>query len=92
MTLDELRIAIDSIDNEIAPLLARRMDLAAQVAGAKRESGAPILQPAREQAILERLSGQVDAQYQPALQAVYEAILRASRAYQEECQQLKVLP
>ena len=84
MTLDELRIAIDSIDNEIVPLLARRMALAAQVACIKRESGAPVLQPAREQAILKRLSGQVDAQYLPALETIYTAIFRASRACQED--------
>jgi len=42
MTLDELRAEIDRIDDEIAPLLARRMSLAAQVAAVKRRTGAPM--------------------------------------------------
>jgi len=84
MNLDHLRSEIDKIDDEIAPLLARRMALAAQVAIAKRKSGAPVLQPGREKAVLARLGAGMDAQYLPALEAVYEAIFRASREIQEE--------
>jgi len=83
MTLDHLRGEIDRIDDELAALLARRMALAAQVAAAKRETGAPVLQPDRERAILARLGGTMEPQYQPALEMIYEAIFRASREYQE---------
>jgi len=83
MTLDKLRIEIDQIDDEIAPLLARRMALAAQVAAAKRETGAPVSQPAREQAVLARLGAGIDPQYIPALETVYKAIFRASKELQE---------
>ncbi|MCL1952647.1 MAG: chorismate mutase [Oscillospiraceae bacterium] len=83
MTLEELRAEIDAVDDALAALLARRMDLAAQVAAIKRETGAPVFQPAREKAILERLGGQAETKYLPALQTVYEAIFRASREYQE---------
>ena len=83
MTLEELRAGIDAIDDEIAPLLARRMALAAQVAAAKRATGAPVRQLARERAVLARLSAGMEAQYIPALEAVYEAIFRASRELQE---------
>jgi len=82
MTLDELRAEIDGIDDEIAPLLVRRMALAAQVAAVKRETGAPVLQPAREKAVLARIGAGTEAQYIPALEAVYEAVFRASREYQ----------
>ena len=83
MTLDELRIEIDQIDDEIASLLARRMALAGQVAAAKRETGAPVRQLARERAILARLGAGLEPQYIPALETVYEAIFRASRELQE---------
>ena len=83
MTLDELRAEIDAIDDEIAPLLARRMALAAQVAAVKHETGAPVLQPAREKAVLARLGAGMEAQYIPAMETVYEAIFRASREMQE---------
>ena len=82
MTLDNLRTQIDGIDDELAALLARRMDLAAQVAAIKRETGVPVLQPAREQAILARLDEQVEPECRPALQMIYEAIFQASREYQ----------
>ena len=82
MTLDNLRIEIDSLDDQLAALLARRMALAAQVAASKRETGAPVLQPAREKAILARLGRTIEPQYLPALELVYEAIFQASRAYQ----------
>ena len=83
MTLENLRAEIDAIDDEIAPLLARRMALAKTVALVKRETGGAILQPDREKAILERLGAQIDEQYRPALKAIYEAIFRASRELQE---------
>jgi len=83
MTLDELRIEIDAIDDEIAPLLARRMALATQVAAAKREIGAPVRQPERERAVLARLGAGMEPQYIPALETAYEAIFRASRELQE---------
>ncbi|MDR2686818.1 MAG: chorismate mutase [Oscillospiraceae bacterium] len=83
MTLDELRVEIDAVDDELAALLARRMALAARVAATKRETGAPVLQPAREKAILSRLGAGMEARYIPALETVYEAIFRASREWQE---------
>jgi len=83
MTLDNLRAQIDGIDDELAVLLTRRMDLAAQVAAIKRGTGAPVLQPAREQAILARLGEGTQPQYLPALQTIYEAIFRASRELQQ---------
>jgi len=83
MTLENLRAEIDAIDDEIAPLLARRMALAAQVAAAKRETGAPVSQPQREKIILERLCAQTEERYRPALKAIYDAIFRASRKFQE---------
>ena len=84
MNLDNLRGEIDAIDDELAVLLARRMDLAAGVAAIKRETGAPVLQPAREKTILARLGELVDEQYLPALETVYVAIFRASREIQRK--------
>ena len=83
MTLDEIRAEIDVIDNGMAVLLARRMALAAEVAATKRETGAPILHPERERAIIARLGKRMEPQYLPALETIYEAIFRASREYQE---------
>ena len=76
VTLEQLRVEIDKIDDEIAPLLARRMDLALEVARAKKQSGGPVYRPEREREIVERL------RLTPALAQVYAAIFEASRALQ----------
>jgi len=58
MTLDELRVKIDTIDNTLLKLYNERMELVHQVGELKNTTGAPIYRPEREQAILNRLKGQ----------------------------------
>jgi len=60
MTLDELRVKIDSIDDALLKLYNERMELVHQVGEVKNTTGAPIYRPEREQAILNRLKGQND--------------------------------
>ena len=82
MNLEHLRGEIDRVDDEMAALLARRMDLAAEVAAEKKNSGGPVFQQNREQAIIERLKHITPPQYQPALKLLYASLFQASRAYQ----------
>jgi chorismate mutase/prephenate dehydratase len=51
----DLRVAIDSVDDEILGLLNRRAELAAEVAARKQAAGAGFYAPARERAIIDRL-------------------------------------
>jgi len=55
MTLDDLRLQIDSIDNTLLKLYNERMELVHQVGELKNTTGSPIYRPEREQAILNRL-------------------------------------
>lgn len=55
-TLDDCRVAIDSIDNEILDLLNKRMKVVERVGEIKSVSGGAIYRPEREKAIIERLS------------------------------------
>ena len=55
MTLDELRVQIDSIDDTLLELYNKRMEYVHQVGELKNTTGAPIYRPEREQAILNRL-------------------------------------
>lgn len=55
MTLDELRVKIDKIDDALLELYNERMELVHQVGEVKQTTGAPIYRPEREQAILSRL-------------------------------------
>ena len=58
MTLDALRLKIDSLDDTLLKLYAERMELVHQVGELKNTTGAPIYRPEREQAILNRLKSQ----------------------------------
>jgi len=58
MTLDELRVKIDAIDDTLLKLYNERMELVHQVGELKNTTGAPIYRPEREQAILTRLKSQ----------------------------------
>ncbi len=58
MTLDELRVKIDAIDDTLLKLYRERMELVHQVGELKNTTGAPIYRPEREQAILKRLKSQ----------------------------------
>jgi len=58
MTLDDLRLKIDTIDNTLLELYNERMELVHAVGELKHTTGAPIYRPEREQAILNRLKGQ----------------------------------
>ena len=55
-TLDDCRLAIDSIDNEILELLNKRMQVVHRVGEIKHESGTAVYRPEREKAIIERLA------------------------------------
>jgi len=58
MTLDDLRLKIDTIDNTLLELYNERMELVHAVGELKHTTGSPIYRPEREQAILNRLKGQ----------------------------------
>ena len=82
MSLVTLRSEIDRVDDNMAALLAKRMELAADVAREKMQSGGPVHQRTREQEILERLSKGMEPQWQPALRLMYTTLFQASRSCQ----------
>ncbi|NOZ90401.1 MAG: prephenate dehydratase [Epsilonproteobacteria bacterium] len=55
MTLEELRVEIDKIDNTLLELYNKRMEFVHLVGELKNSTGAPIYRPEREQSILNRL-------------------------------------
>ncbi len=54
-TLNECRVAIDEIDNEILKLLNKRMTVVERVGEIKKDTGGAIYRPEREKAIIDRL-------------------------------------
>ncbi|QOY51560.1 prephenate dehydratase [Candidatus Sulfurimonas baltica] len=55
-TLDDCRVIIDSIDDEILELLNKRMKVVERVGEIKSNTGGAIYRPEREKAIIQRLS------------------------------------
>ena len=55
-TLEECRVAIDSIDNQILELLNNRMQVVEEVGKIKRGTGSAIYRPDRERDIIQRLA------------------------------------
>jgi len=55
VTLEELRVQIDKIDDTLLELYNKRMELVHKVGELKNNTGTPIYRPEREQAILNRL-------------------------------------
>jgi len=58
MTLEELRLKIDNLDDRLLKLYNERMELVHQVGELKNTTGTPIYRPEREKAILNRLKSQ----------------------------------
>ncbi len=81
--LQEIRRELDQIDNQMAALLEQRMKTVARVAAYKKEKGQPVLDSAREEQIIARLSEQVETDFVPCVEAVYKKLFEVSRAYQK---------
>ena len=84
MELSSLRTEIDALDRQLTELLERRMDIAAQIAACKRERGLPVLDVSREAEKLASIRAMCRPETAELLPGVFEAIMAASRAYQEK--------
>ncbi len=82
--LKELRDEIDAVDRELVALLARRRDVVARVAEAKRRAGLPVHHPAREEDLLsDRRRRAREAGLDPDLvEDLFRRVMRSSRVSQ----------
>ncbi|MEA4934735.1 MAG: prephenate dehydratase [Lawsonibacter sp.] len=81
-TLEELREDIDQIDQQMVDLFKVRMEAASQVADYKKEKGLPVLDAARERALIGKVAELVGDELADYAQSMYRTILTASRSYQ----------
>ena len=79
-TLGQLRAEITRIDTEILRLLDERLKVVGHVAEAKAATGAPIHDPAREEAVLAH-ARKISANPNAAV-ALMETLMRVSREHQ----------
>ena len=83
MDLLSLRKKIDEIDDELIPLLMKRMDVAKDVASYKIEHNIPVLNEEREQQILADVAAKCGEQGD-AIKTIFSATMDASRALQHK--------
>lgn len=86
MDIKDLRNKIDLIDAEIVRLYAMRMSVSEQIAEYKKENGLPVLDSAREKALLDRVSSLAGKELEEYTRTVYESILSTSREHQSKKQ------
>jgi chorismate mutase/prephenate dehydrogenase len=85
-SLAALRGQIDAVDREILELLARRMGIVAEIAGAKRDSGVRVRDPKRESEILSDRRSHAEQLGLSAelIESLFRLIMWASRDYQAQ--------
>jgi chorismate mutase len=83
--LEELRRAIDAVDQQLLKLLHERVRLVMQVGEYKRERGIPVYDPDRERALLDRLckaaEPPLDAE---TIRRIFERLVDESRRIEHE--------
>lgn len=84
MDLNELRLEIDQIDDELVRLFAQRMEVSARIADYKKENGLPIFVPSREQEKLQDVAKKVGPDMQVYSKVLYDLLFELSRGYQSK--------
>ena len=81
--LEQARIEINKIDEQMAVLFERRLQAAEQVAAYKKQQGLPIFDKAREQAVIEKNLSRIQNQaYCPYYHAFLQHLMDLSKEYQ----------
>lgn len=82
--LEVVRQELDAVDREIVRLFEQRMTLARDVVAYKMAHGMQVLDRSREEAVLVSRVGMLkDDHWAGSVRALYEEIMRLSRAEQE---------
>ena len=84
MDLSDVRVKIDALDDQLVDLFKKRMDLAMDVAKVKKSENLPILNTARERAIINRLTENVTDDMAGYIKILYTTLFDVSRAYQAD--------
>ncbi len=81
-TLSDYRREIDEIDRALVALYQKRMVAASGVAAYKEKNGLPVLDAARERALLAKVASLAGEEYADSAVALYTSIMSLSRAHQ----------
>lgn len=84
MELTELRNQIDTIDDQLVDLFVQRMEVAAKIAGVKKEKSLPVFVPAREREKLADVAKKAGPGMEDYTRTLYSVLFELSRAYQNQ--------
>ena len=73
---------IDAIDQEMAHLYRRRLEIVGEVAQSKHERGAPVWDPARERDILSRVTAEVGPEFENGARLFFSTLFGITKARQ----------
>jgi chorismate mutase / prephenate dehydratase len=83
--IDEIRKAIDAIDDDLLELIRKRCELSVEIGRIKIRDSLASFDPSREQAIIERLAAKAEPPLTRAMiEAVFAQIFSASRSLQRK--------
>lgn len=82
MNLDELRLEIDRVDDQLVKLIQERMDIAAGIAEYKRQHDLPVLNSARERDKLAMIADASRDEMKDYMRVLYSLVFELSRSYQ----------
>lgn len=84
MNLDELRLEIDKIDDQLIRLFQERMDIAAKIGQYKKDNNLPVLNSQREREKLNDITDKATPEMKSYLRVLYSLLFELSRSYQEK--------
>lgn len=82
MNLDELRVKINDIDDQMVDLFVERMKVASEIAGAKAEKNLPVLDLKRENDVLKKVMERAGEEFELYANTLYHTMFDVSRSYQ----------
>ena len=82
-TLNDLRGEIDRWDRALIEAFCARMEVSREIGAYKKERGLPVLDAAREEALLKKVEA-LGGEHGGEVRELYAVILRLSKAAQEK--------
>lgn len=84
LDLNKIRQDINDTDKQIVELFRRRMELSADVAEYKKAHDLPVLDAARERALLARIAEMAGEEYETYALTLYHTLMDVSKSYQHK--------
>ena len=84
MDLSVYRERINDIDDQMVRLFVERMQVAAEIAGAKAEQNLPVLDLKREQAVLQKVMEKAGEDFEIYARKLYQTLFDVSKSYQAD--------